>query len=193
MTRFHESDDWRTFDLGHPGGAETTRSLIERSGLREDARILDLCCGAGDSLMILQDQKMETWGADRQKVLDHALTKYPKLDKTSLCPWEGGQAFPFPDHFFDAVLCECSYSLLEDKEQVLKEVTRVLKEEGLFLVQDMTEGRPFTLQGFDLTDWRDESAHLKTFLARWIWMTEKQYPQSCKGDRYFSGIYKKTE
>lgn len=193
MTRFHESQAWRVFDLGHPGGGETTRSLIKRSGLQKGARVLDLCCGAGDSLIILQDYKMEVWGVDRKKVLDHALTKYEKLNNDSLYSWEGGERLPFANHFFDAVLCECSYSLLEDKEQVLKEVRRVLKEQGLFLIQDMTKDQPFKLKGFDLDDWQDESDFLKPFITRWIWMTGTKYPKTCEGDRYFSGVYKKIK
>ncbi len=157
------------------------------------ARILDLCCGAGDSLIILQDKQMEAWGVDRKKVLDHALTKYEKLNKSNLCSWEGGERLPFPNHFFDAVLCECSFSLLEDKEKVLKGVRRVLKEQGLFLIQDMIEDQPFTLKGFDLVNWQDESDHLKPFIARWIWMTGSKYPKTCEGDRYFSGVYKKIK
>ena len=193
MTRFHESQSWRAFDLGHPGGGETPRSLIKRSGLKQGTRILDLCCGAGDSLIILQNHGMEAWGVDRQKVLDHALTKYLKLKKASLNHWEGSERLPFPNHYFDAVLCECSFSLLEDKEQILTEVRRVLKAEGLFLIQDMTEGRPFDLRGFDLVDWQDESDHLKPFIASWLWMMGTNYPKTCEGDRYFSGVYKKTK
>jgi len=193
VTRFHESQAWRAFDLGHPGGGETTRSLLKRSGLQMGARILDLCCGAGDSLIILQDKQMEAWGVDRKKVLDHALTKHQKLNKSNLYSWEGGEELPFPNHYFDAVLCECSYSLLENKEQILTEVRRVLKAEGLFLIQDMTKNQPFTLKGFDLLDWQDESDHIKAFIARWIWQTGEKYPKACEGDRYFSGIYRMIE
>ena len=191
MTGHYESEAWRTFDLGHPGGEATTQSLLARSGLKAGAHILDLCSGAGDSVNFLQKEGFYAKGVDRPGVLGHAKAKYPHL-KEFLFPWEGGERLPFPDQFFDGVLCECALSLFEDKESILKEVQRVLKEEGLLLLSDMTDTVAPSLPGFILLDWQDESQHLKTFIARWLWTTETPYPRTCQGDDYFSGIYKKS-
>lgn len=193
MTSLYESQAWRTFDLGHPGGEATTRTLLARSGLKPGAQVLDLCCGAGDSLPILDEKGLRGQGLDRERVLEHARSKYPAIKKDRLHPWEGGERLPFPDRTFDGVLCECSLSLLEDRDTVLEEVRRVLKEGGLFLLSDMTDGRPLELEGFVLLDWWDESRHLKTFIARWLWTTGSPYPRTCQGDRYFSGIYRKKD
>lgn len=193
MTGHFESEDWRSFDLGHPGGETTTRWLLEKSGLKPQSKVLDLCCGAGDSLKVFQDAGFEVLGADRARVLEHARTKYPELEEKNLCPWEGGERIPFPDKTFDAVLSECSLSLFEGdkKVNIQNEISRVLKEEGLLLLSDITKEMPVTLSGFDLLVWQDGSEHIKPFIARWIWMTERKYPQSCKWDRYFLGIYRK--
>ena len=189
MTCHYESEAWRTFDLGHPGGEETTRFLLARSGLKAGASILDLCSGAGDSVHFLQGEGFYAKGVDRPGVLGHAKAKYPHLNGF-FSPWEGGERLPFPDQFFDGVLCECSLSLFEDKEKVLKEVQRVLKREGLFLLSDMTDQMPQDFPGFSLLDWQDESRHLKAFIARWLWTTGTPYPRPCQGAYYYSGIYK---
>lgn len=193
MTGHFESEDWRSFDLGHPGGETTTRWLLEKSGLKPGSRILDLCCGAGDSLEVFREAGFEVCGVDRANVLDHAKIKHPEIKEKSLCSWEGGERIPFPDKTFDAVLSECSLSLFEGEKKVniQKEISRVLKEEGLLLLSDITKEMPVTLSGFDLLHWQDGSEYIKPFVARWIWITEKKYPQSCKGDLYFLGIYKK--
>lgn len=192
MTGHYESEAWRTFDLGHPGGEETTRSLLTRSGLKAGASILDLCSGSGDSVNFLQREGFYAKGVDRPGVLGHARAKYPHLSEF-FSPWEGGDKLPFPDQSFDGVLCECSLSLFQDKEAILGEVQRVLKKEGLFLLSDMTDQMPQELSGFSLLDWQDESRHLKAFIARWLWTTGTPYPRTCQGAYYYSGIYKKID
>ena len=192
MTGHYESEAWRTFDLGHPGGEETTRSLLTRSGLKAGASILDLCSGAGDSVNFLQKEGFYAKGVDRPGVLGHAKAKYPHLNEFFI-PWEGGDRFPFPDQSFDGVLCECSLSLFQDKEDILGEVRRVLKKEGIFLLSDMTDQMPQDFPGFSLLDWQDESLHLKAFIARWLWTTGTPYPKTCEGAHYYSGIYKKID
>lgn len=190
MTDHYQSQEWRDFDLGHPGGEATTRWLLEKSQL-EEAHILDFCCGAGDSLIILKQKKHQVKGIDRPGVLKHAQAKHPDLKAEDLFPWEEGQRIPFEDQTFDAVLSECSLSIMENKDRVLEEIHRILKDRGLLLISDMTEAGPFELNDFELSDWSDQSKHIKPFIARWVWMTEKKYPRTCQGNQYFCGIYQK--
>lgn len=192
MTRLYESDLWRSFDFGHPGGEQTTRSILERSGLGEGSAILDLCCGAGDSVALMIARGMSATGIDRENVIAHAKEKYHDLPHSVwVCAQaEPSEKLPFEDQTFDAVLCECSFHLLNDSALVLDEVRRVLKPGGLFLLTDVCDGEPFDLPGFQLIDWQDETDQLKAFVARWIWKTETSFPNNCRGSHYFSGVYK---
>lgn len=192
MTSLYDSEAWLAFSLGHPGGEEMTRSLLARSGLKEGDRVLDLCCGDGSSVRILESLQLEAKGADRETVIRRAQDQDRRMEE-ALSAWEGGKELPYEDQSFDAVLCECSLSLLDDRAGILREVRRVLKEQGLFLISDVTEEGPFDLEGFTLLDWQDESRHLKTFIARWLWETGTKFPRKGEDSSYFSGIYRKVD
>lgn len=192
MTCHYESEAWRTFDLGHPGGSETTGWLLKNSQL-ESADILDFCCGSGDSLIRLKQEGHRARGIDRPGVLAYAKKKHPQLKEANLIPWEEGQRLPFEDQSFDGILSECSLSIMEDQNRIVEELHRVLRGGGLLLISDMTDGGPYQLSHFDLLDWSDQSHQIKPFVARWIWMTGTRYPRTCEGDRYFCGIYRKRD
>lgn len=192
MTQFYDSGLWQNFDLGHPGGEDATRSLVVRSGLQKGAHILDLCCGNGDSVQLLTSLGMDTCGVDRTSVIERAKDKYPKLRNDRWAIWQGGEgeALPFQDKSFDAVLCECSLSLFEKEDDIVQEVHRVLKRNGLFLVSDVCDGAPFDLPGFCRLEWQDEDEALKHFIIRWIWETGDPFPDSGRGKHYFSAVYR---
>ena len=44
---------------------------------------------------------------------------------------------PFPDSFFDGVLIECVFSIIEDKKSALDEIKRVLKPNGRLIMSDV--------------------------------------------------------
>ncbi|HZK29442.1 MAG TPA: class I SAM-dependent methyltransferase [Clostridia bacterium] len=192
MIPLYESELWRSFDLGHPGGESVTRSLLKRSGLGEGSAILDLCCGAGDSVSLMSELGITAAGVDRENVIDYAKEKYPNLPHSVwFCEQaQSNNQLPFEDQTFDAVLCECSFHLLDDSAYMLDEVRRVLREGGLFLLSDVCDGEPFDFSGFQLIDWQDETDQLKAFVARWMWETETRFPDNCRGSHYFSGIYR---
>lgn len=192
MTDLYDSEQWHRFDLGHPGGEAMTESLLERSGLIKGSRILDLCCGTGDSVALLNSLGMSAFGVDRDSVILRAQEKHEAISGDSWHCWQGdtGEPLPFDYHYFDAALCECSLSLLKDRATVLAEVRRVLKQEGLFLLSDVCEGEAFQLDGFERLEWRDERQALKNFAIRWIWETGQKFPDSERGKDYFSAVYR---
>ncbi len=76
MTDLYDSEQWHRFDLGHPGGKAMTESLLARSGLKKGSRILDLCCGTGDSVALLNSLGMSAFGVDRDSVILRAQEKH---------------------------------------------------------------------------------------------------------------------
>ncbi len=192
MNDFYASEEWRAFDLGHPGGAESTKKLLSKGNVTCDDRILDLCCGAGESVRVCAELGFDVCGMDRASILEHTCKNDP--DHRYLV-WESseemGANLPFEDGSLDVVLCECSLSLLKDKASVVNEIHRVLSRGGRFLISDVYDGIPPDFKGFRRVWWEDATDALRTFIASWIWETGTPFPHSsCRGGtKYFLGVY----
>jgi ubiquinone/menaquinone biosynthesis C-methylase UbiE len=149
-------------------------------------------CGTGVALQYLVEEcEFCAVGIDVSKaLLAEGGAKTPGL----LLVRASGSALPFPDESMEAVLAECSLSLM-DAEGALGECWRVLKREGLLLVHDVYARNPhaqLSLQGlpvkccltgavsreqwvarleargFAVNLWEDHSHTLKEFAARLI-------------------------
>ena len=97
---------------------------------------LDLGCGTGEMLkLILQkDNSKELYGIDlSEKMLDVAKKKLPIQVKLLL---GDSESLPFPDNTFDVVYCNDSFHHYPAPQNVLREVYRVLKQDGIFLMGD---------------------------------------------------------
>ena len=147
MNDFYASEEWRAFDLGHPGGAESTKKLLSKGNVTCDDRILDLCCGAGESVRVCAELGFDVCGADRASVIEYTRKNDPdhryRVWETSE---EMGANLPYEDGSLDVVLCECSLSLLKDKASVVNEIHRVLSRGGRFLISDVYDGFHPTLR-----------------------------------------------
>ncbi len=125
----------------HPGGLELTGRLVAAAGLAPGAAVLDVGCGAGVTVVHLTDDHgLLATGLDasRQRIAQAAEAR-PNLDFVA----GRAEALPFTDTSFDAVLCECVLSTLDDPGVALAELARVLRPEGAALVSDVytrTEG-----------------------------------------------------
>jgi arsenite methyltransferase len=105
------------------------------------------------------------------------------------------EILPFKNRSFDALFCECVFSILEDGAAALQECGRVLKEGGFLIISDLfarfgpgqeqpgansgqlrTEGlllkkdvlRLLTALGFSLLLWEEHGRLLREFVARLI-------------------------
>lgn len=97
---------------------------------------LDLGCGTGEMMkLILQaDPHKELYGIDlSEKMLAVARSKLP--DQVKLLSGDS-ESLPFPDHSFDVVYCNDSFHHYPAPQNVLREVHRVLKPDGTFLIGD---------------------------------------------------------
>lgn len=97
---------------------------------------LDLGCGTGEMLkLILQkDPHKELCGIDlSEEMLAVAKSKLPEQVKLLL---GDSEALPFPDNAFDVVYCSDSFHHYPAPQNVLREVNRVLKPGGTFLMGD---------------------------------------------------------
>jgi demethylmenaquinone methyltransferase/2-methoxy-6-polyprenyl-1,4-benzoquinol methylase len=115
------------------------RKFVAMAGLKATDRVLDICCGTGSTTAIIAPE------VDQGHVVgvDLSPDMLAIAQKKNVAPWVSFQrasvdALPFGDNSFDDVIC--SYGLHEIPFKIraaaLKEVFRVLKPGGKFLVLD---------------------------------------------------------
>lgn len=104
--------------------------------------LLDLGCGTGELLRLLlqADPGREVCGIDlSEKMLAVARAKLP--EEVPLLQADS-EAIPFPDGTFDVVCCNDSFHHYPAPQTVLREVWRVLKPGGTFLLGDCWQPWP---------------------------------------------------
>lgn len=97
---------------------------------------LDLGCGTGEMLKLIlqEDAGKELYGIDlSEKMLQVAKSKLPEQVKLLL---GDSETLPFSDNTFDVVYCNDSFHHYPAPMKVLREVQRVLKPGGTFLMGD---------------------------------------------------------
>lgn len=171
-----------------PGGIALTDHLLQLAALTPDSRILDLGCGFGTTTAHLSSLGYHASGTDvSSENIRHGHDLYPDADLQV----SSGKSFPWGSRSFDAVLSECSLSLM-DLPAVLVSCGRVLKPGGKLLISDVytldpagsgqleaVEVRHFLTQdqwanmlassGFSLLLWEDQTSALKNFAAQVLW------------------------
>ena len=108
----------------HPGGREATERLLDRADVTADTRLVDVGCGAGESLSLARDRGAAAIGVDRDPGGDGTV----RGEMTQL---------PFRDESVDVVLAECVMCLASNREQALVEAHRVLEPGGTLAVSDV--------------------------------------------------------
>lgn len=119
------------------GGEKKFRQLaLKNLQINSNTKILDLCCGAGQTTKFLINYSQEVTGLDISSVsLEKARKNVPQAQFI-----EGfAQKIPFPDNSFDII--HTSVALHEmttsELEEIFQETHRVLKPEGIFTFIDL--------------------------------------------------------
>lgn len=191
----YEQALWR--DIGgevlHPGGPALTEHTLALCKLPAGARLLDFGCGAGATVQYAIDTlHLAAVGVDLSVALlqrgrDHR-PGLPLLRAT-------GTRLPFVTASIDAILAECSLSVIAERDGVLADMWRVLKHNGVLALSDVyarDAAGAATLQtlpiasglrgalsqaqivdqlqahGFCIEAWEDHAAALKQFAAQAI-------------------------
>lgn len=109
---------------------------IKLLNIKNDDKVLDLCCGTGDLTRIIKNYTSEVTGIDfSENMLKIAKKKdvhvnYICADITNL---------PFSNQSFDFVTAGFGLRNVENLEKVLTEIHRTLKSGGIFLHLDFGE------------------------------------------------------
>lgn len=118
-----------------PGGTALTQHAVRCAKLPAGSQILDIGCGLGASMSTLrEDCGMKPIGIDARFAQLQSTTD---MDAQAQTVQAQAEALPFADASFDAVNCECVFSLVQDKVTCLREIRRVLRPSGVLLLSDL--------------------------------------------------------
>jgi SAM-dependent methyltransferase len=177
--------------LFRPGGLTLTARAIELAHLAAGATVLDVGCGAGQSVRYMRTLGINSIGVDCASSGDHVSGE----DFASHTTIEASaEDLPFPDHTVDAVLVECSLSVVEKQDRAVSEFARVLVDGGRLMISDLYARQPNGIAqvrklknscvagtivrdeleaslvacGFEVNAWEDHSKALRECAARFI-------------------------
>lgn len=109
--------------------------LVDVADVRDGQAVLDVACGTGVAARAAAERvgdKGKVVGLDiNEAMLTVARRLRPGIE------WKQGDAaqLPFPDSSFDVVLCQAGLMFFSDVEQALREMARVVTDEGTVAVQ----------------------------------------------------------
>ncbi|MFA4916774.1 MAG: DVU_1556 family methyltransferase [Syntrophales bacterium] len=128
-------------DTFRPGGLALTERVAELAGLHSGSLALEVACGKGATSCFLSEKYgCRILGLDLSLKLIK-LAQKRVLNSGSLINVDvligDSELLPFKNSVFDAVISECSVSLLPDKHGAAEEIKRVLKPEGKLVISDV--------------------------------------------------------
>lgn len=173
-----------------PGGFALTDRALSFCSFSPRESILDVGCGTGATVdYLFNNYKLKATGVDPSLLLlDCGKQRNPGLPLSRA----EGENLPFADGEFDGVFTECSFSVMKDQKQALREFYRVLKSNGRLVISDIYIRNPEEMaglrrlpvygclggartkaeseelldsSGFKIVLWEDHSKHLAVFVA----------------------------
>ena len=181
-------------DTIRPGGLELTDRALGLCALPSGARVLEVGCGpAASSAHLVDHYGFNTIGLDPSEVLLRSgRSRHPQLPLVR----SYGEWLPIADNQLDAVLTECSLSVMRQAQRALSEFRRVLRAGGFLILSDIYARNPAGIEalrdlpidsclcgavsqaqiidrveraGFRVALWEDHTQAIKVFTAKLIW------------------------
>ncbi|WP_107669417.1 class I SAM-dependent methyltransferase [Cyanothece sp. BG0011] len=119
------------------GGEKRFRSLsLEGININSNSKILDLCCGSGQTTEFLVQKSSQVTGLDASSTaINRAKQIVPEANYVNAL----AEKMPFPEEEFDLVHSSVALHEMETEQlrEILREVYRVLKPEGIFAFIDL--------------------------------------------------------
>jgi 2-polyprenyl-6-hydroxyphenyl methylase/3-demethylubiquinone-9 3-methyltransferase len=108
------------------------KKISEHGLLNNKTKVLDVGCGAGFLSNDLAKEKLQVTGID---LSEESLIVAKKYDETKSVIYQTADAYhlPFPDQSFDVITAMDFLEHVDDPKGVIKEFSRVLKPNGIFI------------------------------------------------------------
>ncbi len=164
----------------------------------KDKKVLDLACGEGYGSFILAEDAMKVVGIDIDNTtIRHASSKYNRENLNFL----RGSITDVPikkDKIFDVIVCFEALEHIEEHEGLMREVRRLIKNEGIFIVSTPNKylysdvanfKNPFHLKELYLDDFK---SLLSKFFKNIFLCGQKVYPCSNIFPLYNDSMYSKN-
>ena len=150
--------------LGHPGGEQHSRYLIELTFLEVPARWLDMGAGDGSTVSLLRSLGYEAEGIDLA----------PRGEDVRQGDYL--QA-PYASESFDGIISQCSFYASGDVAGALREAARLLHKGGKLVFSDVTENVVALLNqvrqaGFAVRHIEDLTQEWKEYYLECLWREE---------------------
>jgi SAM-dependent methyltransferase len=160
----------------HASGDDLAR-LVELAGLRGDERVLDIATGGGHTALAFARRAAEVVASDLTPAMLQAAEQFIRGQGVSNVRFElaDAEALPFADASFDIVTTRIAPHHFPNPPAYVREVARVLRPSGRFLLDDNMGPEDAELRTFlDRAErWRDPG-HMRNYtVSEWRgWMQE---------------------
>lgn len=191
-----------------PGGMALTDHALSLCDLPAGSRLLDVGCGPGSAMAYLNDHyDYRVFGCDPSAQLLKAASYRGVRSVVQAM----GESLPFTDGQLDAVLTECSLSVMQNADAALQEFARILRPAGYLILNDFYVRNPDGMAamrclpvdsclggalpqaeiiqrveryGFRLMTWEDHTDALRVFTAQLIWQHGSLQQFWCRASSY---------
>jgi ubiquinone/menaquinone biosynthesis C-methylase UbiE len=128
---------YASVDNQHTTGGRARR--VRRARVMElfdmpGGRVLDVACGPGVLVEQMLNEGCEFWGVDASQRMIEECNKHFSDRRRTHFAVSDATSLPFDDGFFDAVTCLGIIDRIEDYELAVREMARVLRENGTFII-----------------------------------------------------------
>ncbi|WP_159426181.1 class I SAM-dependent methyltransferase [Desulfolucanica intricata] len=116
-------------------------------GIKDSGPVLDIGCGTGDYVVYLAKHGLAVTGIDPSRnmlAIAHEKVHKKSLNNVSLIQCQA-QNLPFEDNSFKTVICSLALEFTGNPERVIKEVYRVLKPSGQFVLAFLNSWSPLNI------------------------------------------------
>ena len=149
----------------HALGRDLVR-LGERLSAFPQAHVLDLGCGAGHASFVAAQNVAQVTAYDLSsqmlEVVSHAATEKGFSNITTCQGY--AESLPFPDESYDVVISRYSAHHWHDVGQALRDVKRVLKPGGTFILMDiMSPGHPVRDVWLQTVEALRDTSHVRNY------------------------------
>jgi len=135
-------------EILHPGGYELTKRTAEMCEFKKGMSVLDVSSGRGtQAIYYAKTFGVNVTGLDISEEMVKTATKRSIdsgiNDKVKFILGDS-QSLPFADNTFDVVINECAVGIPDDSQQVLNEMLRGVKPQGVVAIHESTWRKSLT-------------------------------------------------